>query len=84
MRREKREEKKRREQLQVVVEEKEVDGKESSGGKEVDKHEMDISMEELNALQAKDSTLGEVRSAAKCESKKGVGFFYKGDLLFRR
>ena len=89
-RREKRAERKRRMELETVIgedvrddsdEEEDRNGREDSD----DRHELDISSEELKVLQATDSTLGKVRSAAKIrESTVGVGFFYRDGLLFRR
>ena len=48
-------------------------------------HPLDISAEELKALQAVDSTLEAVRKTARGESNTaGHGFFQKDGLLFRR
>ena len=89
-RREKRAERKRKMELETVIGEDgrdDTDEEEDRNGREDsdDRHELDISSEELKVLQATDSTLGKVRSAAKTrESTVGVGFFYRDGLLFRR
>ena len=88
-RREKRAERKRMELETVIGEDgrDDSDEEEDRNGREDsdDRHELDILSEELKVLQATDSTLGKVRSAAKTrESTVGVGFFYRDGLLFRR
>ena len=54
------------------------------GEEELNKHSLDLSAEELRALQEKDVTLAKVQEAADgypCSA--GVGFFKEG-LLYRR
>ena len=71
-------EKKRRAGLQVEMEKEESDSTSVDASTVIEKHELDISAEELKELQCLDPTLSEVRSAVKChESKEGAGFFYK-------
>ena len=83
-RKEKRAEKERRTQLQSRIEE-DKEEYECEDQDEFQKHELDISSEELKVLQHLDPTLGEIRVAVKTrESTEGVGFFYKEGLLCRR
>ena len=84
-RKEKRAEKWRREELDMT----ENYGNEERQSKlkktDVDKHELDITAEEMKMLQATDPTLRDVRLAVKeQESKGGVGFFSRDSLLYRR
>ena len=85
-RREKRMEKKRRFQLEAEPEDDpgEDEAKELEKKSEIQKHELDITTDELKNLQALDPTLGEIRSVVKvCESTEGVGFFYQDGLLYK-
>ena len=93
-RREKRKEKKRRSGLQTEVEEeKQIEeekkqedcGSQEEREEEVQKHELDITTDELKELQALDPTLSEVRQAAKITGpEEGIGFFYRDNLLYKR
>ncbi len=50
-----------------------------------DRHELDISAEEMKRLQVADTSLQDVRKMAEeRESRFGVGFFLKYGLLYRR
>ena len=77
-------------ELETVIEGDEEENKErgeseGSNIEVIDRHELDITSEELKVLQATDPSLGDVRSAVKMqESAEGVGFYYKDGLLFRR
>ena len=76
-RKEKRAEKERRTQLQSRIEE-DKEEYECEDQDEFQKHELEISSEELKVLQHLDPTLGEIRVAVKTrESTEGVVFFYK-------
>ena len=86
-RREKRMDKKRRFQLETEPEDdrEEDEAKELEKKSEIQKHELDITTDELKNLRALDPTLGEIRSVVKVhESTEGVGFFYQDGLLYKR
>jgi len=51
----------------------------------VNRHELNISVEEMKVLQATDPTLGNLRKIAETSvSRPGVAFFWRDGLLYRR
>ena len=80
---EKRAEKRRREELELS--EKVDVEREEDQNHNIDRHELDISAEEMKELQATDSTLREARIVVK-EPGRGnqAGYFLREGLLYRR